>query len=362
MFLNHYKNKRVLITGHTGFKGSWLTLWLSKLGANIQGFSKDIPTNPSLFEALDLEKEINHSIGDILDYDSLLKVFKDFKPEIVFHLAAQPIVSESIKNPIDTYKTNIIGSANLLECIRNSDSIKSAVMITSDKCYENVEWEYGYREVDTLGGKDPYSASKAGAEIIFSSYFRSFIKEKNIGICTARAGNVIGGGDWAKDRIVPDTIKSWSSNFPVDLRNPLSTRPWQHVLEPLSGYLLLGSCLLNNKVLNNGSSFNFGPSSEVIKSVEDLIDEMSNFWHDAQKNVPENSANYNESSLLKLNCDKALKELQWKPTLSFEETAEFTIKWYLENIKEDNNIIKFTNEQIDEYQKLMINRNKSLVI
>ena len=361
MFLNHYKNKKVLITGHTGFKGSWLTLWLHKIGANIQGYSKDIPTQPSLFEELKLEEKISHFIGDILDYNSLSEVFNNFEPDFVFHLAAQPIVSESIKNPIDTFKTNIIGSANVLECIRNSDSIKSAVMITSDKCYENVEWEYGYREIDSLGGKDPYSASKAAAEIIFSSYFRSFLKEKNIGICTARAGNVIGGGDWAKDRIVPDTIKSWSSNLPVDLRNPLSTRPWQHVLEPLSGYLLLGHYLLHNKS-NNGSSFNFGPSSEVIKSVEDLIDEMSNFWNDAQKNVTENSENYNESSLLKLNCDKALKEIQWKPTLSFEETAEFTIKWYLENNKDNNNIIKFTNEQIDQYQKLMINRNKSLAI
>ena len=174
MFLNHFRNKRVLITGHTGFKGSWLTLWLNKLDAKVSGYSKDIPTNPSLFESLNLEQKIEHNSGDILDYDSLKKVFEKFKPEIVFHLAAQPIVSESIKNPIDTYTTNIIGSANVLECIRNTKSIQTAVMITSDKCYENVEWEYGYREIDALGGKDPYSASKAGAEIIFSSYFKSF--------------------------------------------------------------------------------------------------------------------------------------------------------------------------------------------
>ena len=360
MFLNHYKNKKVLITGHTGFKGSWLTLWLHKIGANIQGYSKDIPTQPSLFEELKLDEKISHVFGDILDYNALSEVFNNFQPDFVFHLAAQPIVSESIKNPIDTYKTNIIGSANVLECIRNSDSVKSVVMITSDKCYENVEWEYGYREIDQLGGKDPYSASKAGAEIVFSSYYRSFIKnKKNIGICTARAGNVIGGGDWAVDRIVPDTIKSWTSGKPVELRNPSSTRPWQHVLEPLSGYLLLGHILFENQLKNNGSSFNFGPSSEVIKSVEDLIDEMSNYWENSRKNVPKNKKDYNESSLLKLNCDKALKELNWQPTLSFEETAKFTIDWYLNNAT-SKDIEVFTSSQIEKFQEIFFQRNKLL--
>ena len=358
MFLDHYKDKKVLITGHTGFKGSWLTLWLHKIGAKIAGYSVDIPTNPSLFDSLNIEKDIEHHIGNVLDIDSLSKVFDNFQPDIVFHLAAQPIVSQSIKNPIDTYKTNIIGSANVLECIRQSKSVKSAVMITSDKCYENVEWEYGYREIDLLGGKDPYSASKAGAEIIFSSYFRSFLKEKkNLGICTARAGNVIGGGDWAVDRIVPDTIKSWSSNLPAILRNPRSTRPWQHVLEPLSGYLLLANKLYNNEISDNGSSFNFGPSSDVTKSVEDLIDEMSKFWKNSSKNLPEQSKNYNESSLLKLNCDKALKELSWQSTLTFDETAKFTIDWYLAN-QNESNIKDFTSSQIDQYEKIMFERNK----
>tara|TARA_B100001123_G_C15322402_1_gene1028390 strand:- start:1944 stop:3029 length:1086 start_codon:yes stop_codon:yes gene_type:complete len=360
MFLDHYKDKKVLITGHTGFKGSWLTLWLNKLGAKIAGFSIDIPTNPSLFDSLNIENDIDHNIGDILDIDSLSKVFDSFQPEIIFHLAAQPIVSESIKNPIDTYKTNIIGSANILECIRHSNSLKSAVMITSDKCYENVEWEYGYREIDSLGGKDPYSASKAGAEIIFSSYFRSFLKEnETLGICTARAGNVIGGGDWAVDRIVPDTIKSWTSNVPAILRNPGSTRPWQHVLEPLSGYLLLAHKLYNNHSSINGSSFNFGPSSDVIKSVENLIDEMSQYWDGSSKDLPKKSKNYNESSLLKLNCDKALKELFWQPSLTFEETAKFTIDWYLAN-RNKNDIKSFTEKQIDIYQKNLFDRNKLL--
>ena len=361
MFLDHYKDKKVLITGHTGFKGSWLTLWLHKLGAKIAGYSIDIPTNPSLFDSLNIEKDIEHNIGDILDIDSLSKVFDDFQPDIVFHLAAQPIVSESIKNPIDTYKTNIIGSANILECIRRSNSVKSAVMITSDKCYENVEWEYGYREVDVLGGKDPYSASKAGAEIIFASYFRSFLKEKeNLGICTARAGNVIGGGDWAVDRIVPDTIKSWSSDLPAVLRNPGSTRPWQHVLEPLSGYLLLAYKLYSNQISKNGSSFNFGPSSDVIKSVEDLIDEMSKYWQGASKDLSKKSKNYNESSLLKLNCDKALKDLSWQSTLTFDETAKFTIDWYLAN-RNQSNIKDFTSNQIDTYQEILFDRNKLLL-
>ena len=361
MFLNHYKDKKVLITGHTGFKGSWLTLWLNKLGAKVSGFSIDIPTNPSLFDSLDVEKDIQHNIGDVLDINSLSKVFENFQPDIVFHLAAQPIVSESIKNPIDTYRTNIIGSANILECIRKSNSVQSAVMITSDKCYENVEWEYGYREIDQLGGKDPYSASKAGAEIIFSSYFRSFLKGKeNLGICSARAGNVIGGGDWAVDRIVPDTIKSWTAGLPAVLRNPSSTRPWQHVLEPLSGYLLLAYKLHINQVPKNGSSFNFGPSSDVIKSVEDLIDEMSKFWENSSKDVPKKSKNFNESSLLKLNCDKALKDLGWQPTLTFDETAKFTIDWYLANIGK-NNIKDFTEKQIDIYQEKLFNRNNLLL-
>tara|TARA_X000000368_G_C23045374_1_gene718884 strand:- start:836 stop:1921 length:1086 start_codon:yes stop_codon:yes gene_type:complete len=360
MFLNHFKDKKILITGHTGFKGSWLTLWLNQLGAKVAGYSKDIPTDPSLFDSLDIEKDIQHNIGDVLDINSLSKVFESFQPEIVFHLAAQPIVSESIKNPIDTYRTNIIGSANILECIRQSNSIKSAVMITSDKCYENVEWEYGYREIDQLGGKDPYSASKAGAEIIFSSYFRSFLKEKeNLGICSARAGNVIGGGDWAVDRIVPDTIKSWTAGLPAVLRNPNSTRPWQHVLEPLSGYLLLAYQLYINQIPKNGSSFNFGPSSDVIKSVEDLIDEMSKFWKNSSKDVPKKSKNFNESSLLKLNCDKALKDLAWQPTLTFDETAKFTIDWYIANIGE-NDIKVFTEKQINIYQEKLFNRNNLL--
>ena len=359
MFLNHFKNKRVLITGHTGFKGSWLTLWLNNLNAKVSGYSKDIPTNPSLFESLKLEQNIEHNFGDILDYDSLINVFEKFKPEIVFHLAAQPIVSESIKNPIDTYRTNIIGSANVLECIRNTKSVKAAVMITSDKCYENVEWEYGYREIDVLGGKDPYSASKAGAEIIFSSYFRSFLNNDKLGICTARAGNVIGGGDWAIDRIVPDTIKSWTNNLPAILRNPRSTRPWQHVLEPLSGYLLLAYQLNKNNSLINGTSFNFGPSSDVIKSVEDLIDEMSQYWVGSSKELPKKSKNYNESSLLKLNCDKALKDLSWQPSLTFEETAKFTIDWYI-NYHNNKDIMSFTEKQIIEYQDNLFSRNKLL--
>ena len=359
MFLNHFKNKRILITGHTGFKGSWLTLWLNNLNAKVSGYSIDIPTNPSLFESLNLEQNIEHNIGDILDYDSLIDVFEKFKPEIVFHLAAQPIVSESIKNPIDTYRTNIIGSANVLECIRNTKHVKTAVMITSDKCYENVEWEYGYREIDALGGKDPYSASKAGAEIIFSSYFKSFLNNDKLGICTARAGNVIGGGDWAIDRIVPDTIKSWTKNLPAILRNPRSTRPWQHVLEPLSGYLLLAYQLNKNNSLINGTSFNFGPSSDVIKSVEDLIDEMSQYWVGSLKELPKKSKNYNESSLLKLNCDKALKDLLWQPSLTFEETAKFTIDWYI-NYHNSKDIISFTEKQIMEYQDNLFSRNKLL--
>ncbi|MAU58536.1 MAG: CDP-glucose 4,6-dehydratase [Flavobacteriaceae bacterium] len=364
MFLQNFKGKKVLITGHTGFKGSWLSAWLIKLGADICGYSKDIPSDPAMFDCLNIQDDINHNIADILDKEALNKIFSSFKPEIVFHLAAQPIVSESVSNPLLTYETNIIGTANVLECIRKNNSVKSAIMITSDKCYENVEWEYGYRENDALGGKDPYSASKAGAEIVFSSFYRTFLtnERKDLGICTVRAGNVIGGGDWAQDRIVPDTVKSWSKNESVFLRNPIATRPWQHVLEPLSGYLLLAQKLYGKSTSFNGTSFNFGPSSDVIKSVEELIDEMSNHWDGSKKDISSVNTDFNESSLLKLSCDKALKDLSWSPTLSFEETAQFTIDWYLKfYLDNKKNIREYTMNQIDHYESLFLKRNKEIV-
>ena len=248
MFENIYHNRRVLVTGHTGFKGSWLSSWLLDLGATVAGFSANVPTEPSHFELLKLTDRIEHFEGDVRNKGSLQKAISKFCPEIVFHFAAQSLVRKSYEDPILTFETNSIGTLNLLECLRNQPSIKAAILITSDKCYENVEWLWGYRENDRLGGKDPYSASKACAELISKVYMESFFKNNGPNIATARAGNVIGGGDWAPDRIVPDCFRAWSNKKPTITRNPKATRPWQHVLEPLSGYLTLGQKLFSSEL------------------------------------------------------------------------------------------------------------------
>lgn len=352
-FQNKYKNKKVVIIGHTGFKGSWLTMWLEKLGANVSGYSKDIPTTPSHFELANLKNTINDHRGDIINYNDLLGFLQREQPEIIFHLGANAIVSECIDHPQDAFLTNAIGTVNVLEAIRQLPSLKAAVIITSDKCYENVEWEYGYRETDRLGGKDPYSASKACAEIVFSSYYRTYLNQlPQLKIATARAGNVIGGGDWAKNRIIPDCIRSWTKNDAVQIRNPKSTRPWQHVLEPLSGYLVLGAGLLENNCSYNGESFNFGPNSDVNKPVSELIHEMNKHWANAKYIYDEShTLKHKEAQLLKLTCDKALAQLSWSPTLSFEETVEMTASWY-KNWSENSSLVKETTlSQIIQYEE-----------
>jgi CDP-glucose 4,6-dehydratase len=359
MFNNIYKNKKVLITGHTGFKGSWLTSWLLNLGAEVAGYSVDIPTNPSHFDKLNIEKKINHNIGDVRDFNSLSKVFDEFKPEFVFHLAAQPLVRDSYNIPKETFEVNVLGTLNVLECIRLfKDFVKVGVLITSDKAYDNVEWVYGYREDDKLGGEDPYSGSKGAAEIVANSYMKSFFKNGYPNISTTRAGNVIGGGDWAKDRIVPDIIRSWSINKKVDIRNPYSTRPWQHVLEPLSGYLCLGVDLYNQKSINRNSSFNFGPDSKINKNVGELIQEMELSW----KKSPGSMTNYvndgkPEANLLKLSCDKANIYLKWYPVMGFKETIKFTTEWYVNYYNKDLSVFEFTNNQIKEYQNKALKNN-----
>jgi len=361
MYKDTYKNKKVLITGNTGFKGAWLSLWLLKLGANVYGYSKDIPTKPSLFDAIDLEKKINHVFGDVRDYNSLKKVFNDVKPDFIFHLAAQPIVSTSFNNPIETYETNIMGTVNVLEAFRLMNHISNLIVITSDKCYYNVEWTYGYRENDRLGGKDPYSASKAGAEIVFSSYYQSFYKSDiNKQITSARAGNVIGGGDWATNRIVPDAITSWASNKNVEIRSPYATRPWQHVLEPLSGYLRLGQLLNDKRDLINGESFNFGPAYNQNHTVLELLNKISENWvsnnNEITTGITTNTENaILEANLLKLNCDKSLHKLDWEPVLNFEKTTEFTGNWYYEfyykNLSKQS-LFNFTLDQIELFEIL----------
>ncbi len=360
MFNDLYKNKRVLVTGHTGFKGSWLTMWLHNLGAKIAGYSIDIPTDPSHFDELNLINKIDHNIGDIRDYKKLYKVCENFKPEIIFHMAAQPLVRESYEIPKETFEVNCVGTLNILEVIRNlKDVVKVGVLITSDKAYKNVEWVHGYRENDLLGGEDPYSGSKGAAELVAYSYMKSFFKKKSYpNIATVRAGNVIGGGDWAKDRIVPDIIKNWSKNKPVLIRNIKSTRPWQHVLEPLSGYLNLGEKLykINSKYKNH--SFNFGPDSDVNKTVDELINEMQKYWkNNSGWNHEPIETQKKESILLKLSCDKANIFLGWYPVLTFQDTIRFTSLWY-ENFYQNFNTEELTIKQIIEFCKIA--RKKSI--
>jgi CDP-glucose 4,6-dehydratase len=354
MFNNLYKNKKVLITGNTGFKGSWLTSWLLKLDSNVYGISKDIPTKPSMFNELGLKDKIIHFQKDINDLNEIKKIIKEVKPDFVFHLAAQSLVSVSYSDPIDTIATNVIGTANILESLHRSNHKCIGIMITSDKCYDNVEWPWGYKETDSLGGKDIYSGSKGAAELIIKSYYNSFFKNNisNIKIATARAGNVIGGGDWAQDRIVPDCMRAWSENEIVEIRSPNATRPWQHVLEPLSGYLALGEQLYNKSILN-GESFNFGPSSDHSQTVEILLQDLSKSW-----NIKSTSSAYeitdnikfHEAGLLKLNCDKALFHLKWLPTLNYEELIEFTGLWYYKYYNKGSKMFDFTTDQIQFYE------------
>lgn len=355
-----FKGKRVLVTGHTGFKGSWLTLWLVRLGARVIGLSDDIPTTPSNFEVNNIAKIIEDNRVDIRNYDLVSNIVNSANPDFVFHLAAQSLVRESYDQPLKTFGINAMGTANILEALISLDKKVTVVMITSDKAYDNVEWVWGYKETDRLGGKDPYSASKGMAELVIKTYFESFIKDKTdkITLGIARAGNVIGGGDWAKDRIVPDCIRSWSINQSVKIRNPNSTRPWQHVFEPLSGYLsLAGKLTVNSKI--NGEAYNFGPPANQNHTVDELIIEMNNYWHGIEWQYEiEKGEIFHEASLLKLNCDKALFDLNWIPTLNFKQTVKMTVEWYKEFYEnESSNMLEYSNEQIDSYMGLAVKNN-----
>ena len=352
LFNKTFINKKIVITGHTGFKGSWLTAWLKLLGANVVGISLDNITNPSHFEEANIGKGIEDIRLDIKDKKKLSDAINDHKPDFIFHLAAQAIVKESYDEPLNTWETNVIGSLNVLDSLKKLKKKCSVVMITSDKCYENVEWVWGYKETDTLGGADPYSASKAATEIGISSYVRSFFKPvKNIKIASARAGNVIGGGDWASNRIVPDIIKAWSSNEVVSLRYPHSTRPWQHVMEPLSGYLNLAAQLDKDESLH-GESFNFGPSDNQNYSVQYLVESMSKYWNKSEWKTIKANNKHHESGLLKLNCDKSLGLLEWRSVMNFDETVKFTIDWYIDYYKKNTNFNKITESKIKNYMKL----------
>ena len=331
MFAATYQRRRVLVTGHTGFKGAWLSAWLVELGATVGGFSKDVPTTPALFTAARLAERIEHHDGDVRDRARLAEVLDGFRPEIVFHLAAQALVRQSYADPVTTFETNAIGTLNVLDAVRTRPGVRAVVLITSDKAYRNAEWVWGYRETDALGGDDPYSGSKACAELIAHSYIKSFFGGSAglAAVATTRAGNVIGGGDWAADRIVPDCMRAWAEGRPVLVRNPHATRPWQHVLEPLSGYLTLGAQLWQRDARASGSAYNFGPDSSVNHPVAELIGHLAARWPGAVwETDPAASAGPHEATLLKLSCDRALAELKWRPVLSFDECVRFTATWY----------------------------------
>lgn len=347
--LNFFKNKNVLITGHTGFKGTWLSYFLTILGAKVSGISIGPPTKVSHYKYI--KNIFNKDIHlNILDEIKLRKFIMKLQPDLIFHLAAQPLVSESIKNPLMTWKTNLIGSLNI---INSSSLLKKAaiIMITSDKCYFNNEWLWGYKETDMLGGKDPYSASKASTEIAIRSFVETY-KFKNIKISTARAGNVIGGGDWALNRIIPDCIRAWNNNKKVTLRSPNSTRPWQHVLEPLFGYLLLAKYTYNMKNENQLESFNFGPNLENEIQVIEVVKELEKYFGKNLYRI-HNTKNIIESRLLKLNCEKAKSLLNWKPYLDFDKTISLTANWY-KDFYSNKKIHKITENQIIDYISLLL--------
>ncbi|MDC0233279.1 CDP-glucose 4,6-dehydratase [Pelagibacteraceae bacterium] len=348
-----YKNKKVLITGHTGFKGTWLTLIMLGFGAKVYGISNNNETLIKKYKINQFKKKLVDINLDIVNQTKLMKVVRKIKPDFIFHLAAQSLVFDSYQNPVITMQTNVFGTQNVLESIRNLEKC-SAVFITSDKCYENIETTRGYKESDRLGGKDLYSSSKASAELLIKSYYNSFFKNnKNIRIASARAGNVVGGGDWNKNRLVPDCIKSWSENKTVVLRNPNSTRPWQHVLEPLRGYIDL-SRLLHSNSMYSGRSYNFGPRIHKNYTVEELVKGMSAHWKKVKwRRIQKNKSSYFESKLLQLNCNKAKKELNWKPLLGFKDTCFLTIDWYKKYLNNKNKTLSIFKDQIDQYFKLI---------
>lgn len=339
------------MTGSSGFKGSWLSVWLTALGTRVVGYALKPPTEPAMFRACCLDKHIISIEADVRDEAALTQVFKTYKPEIVFHLAAQPLVRYSYLEPKETFETNVMGTVNVLEAARLCDTVKSIVVVTTDKCYENKEWVYGYRETDPLGGYDPYSASKGCAELVVNSFRNSFLKGSGIGLASARAGNVIGGGDWATDRLLPDFVKAVVDNKPIRIRNPRSTRPWQHVLEPLYGYLLLGAVLLNEPG-KYSSAWNFGPRDADVLSVEEILELAIAEWGAGSIEVEQNEHPY-EATLLKLDISKAETYLRWQPVFSCNEAIKTTVDWYKRYYNQSNsNMFSFTIEQIREYERI----------
>ena len=355
-----WKNKRILVTGHTGFKGSWLSLWLQNMGANVVGVSLDPPTKPCLYEQARIADEMDDLRADIRDLNNIKAIFKKYKPEIVFHLAAQSLVRYSYREPVETYQTNVMGTLNILEAIRSVESVRAAVMITTDKCYENREWEWGYRENEPMGGHDPYSSSKGCAELLIASYRDSYFPiaaydEHKTAIASVRAGNVIGGGDWAEDRLIPDIIRAVQLNTIVHIRNPNAIRPWQHVLEPLGGYIELAE-----KLFISGDKYaeawNFGPKEEDAKPVQWIVKKITELWGEGAKWVIDKGEHPHEASYLKLDCSKAHTKLKWWPKWPLETALGKIIEWHKEELK-GADMKLYTLNQIENYMQVQESNN-----
>lgn len=345
-----WEGKRVFLTGHTGFKGSWLSLWLQELGAEVKGYSLAPPTTPSLFEVANVADGMFSEIGDIRDLDHLKKSMVEFNPEILIHMAAQPLVRLSYVSPIETYDVNVLGTAKVLEAARYCDSLKAVVSVTTDKCYENREWSWGYRENEAMGGYDPYSSSKGCAELLTSAYRRSFFNEKGkAAVATARAGNVIGGGDWAMDRLIPDILGAFERQEPVIIRNPMATRPWQHVLEPLSGYLILAEDLYQKGSVV-ADAWNFGPHDEDCKPVSWLLDQLIQVWGDGASWKLDEKPNPHEATFLKLDCSKAKHELKWQSKWHVDETLKRIVNWHKAFLT-NSDMRSLTISEIRDYNK-----------
>ncbi|MEC0370789.1 CDP-glucose 4,6-dehydratase [Paenibacillus chibensis] len=351
---NFWYGKKVFVTGHTGFKGSWLCMWLYLLGAEVVGYATKPPTSPSLFELCNVEKLLSKSVlGDIRDQDILKKEMNLFQPDIVIHLAAQPLVRDSYRLPVDTYSVNVMGTVNLFEAVRNTKSVKAVVNVTSDKCYENNEWVWGYRENDRLGGHDPYSNSKACAELITSAYTNSFFNihdyaNHGVAIASVRAGNVIGGGDWAKDRLIPDCIQALLDSKPIYIRSPHSIRPWQHVLEPLSGYLSVAEKLYESGTIYSGP-WNFGPEDGDARTVEWVVQKLCDKWDENHGYIVEGGLNPHEASYLKLDCSKSKSRLNWSPKWDLNEALNQTIEWTIA-YKNGSDLRQVSFNQIKKYE------------
>ena len=326
-----WKGKRVFLTGHTGFKGSWMSLWLFSLGVEVKGYSLSPSTTPSLYEEAGIDGLIDSEIGDIRDLQKIKKSMLGFNPDILIHMAAQPLVRYSYKFPVETYEVNVLGTVNVLEAARGCSNLKSIVNITTDKCYENQEHDVGYKEEDPMGGYDPYSSSKGCAELVTSAYRRSFFQDQGIGLASVRAGNVIGGGDWAEDRLIPDILRSFEKNIPVMIRNPKSTRPWQHVLEPLSGYMALAQKLYNNPKLY-AEGWNFGPNDNDVQPVSWILDKMIGKWGGAQWKLDE-CTHPHEAGYLRLDISKAKERLNWGPVWSLDKTLNLIVEWQMQYLK-----------------------------